>query len=185
MYARAIEEASSRLDDLRREEWEDLGLAALAMSLALAATQALPALAVPLFLGGVVVAARGLRALWRRWDLVDRLVGESDAYLIPEVRARAEREATAERRHAYAARLRGELQQTRLVYRDRVTPAAEEMEALARQLEDERLALDPACAVACMRLVSDPSVSPLLNAELPAEELRSRVRQIRSGFRQT
>jgi hypothetical protein len=60
--------------------------------------------------------------------------------------------------------------------------AAEELEALASELEDDELALDPACAVACMRLLSDLSASPLLNPALPPEELRSRVRQIRSGF---
>ena len=60
--------------------------------------------------------------------------------------------------------------------------AAEELEALACELEDEELALDPACAVACMRLLSDVSESPLLNPALPPELLRSRVRQIRSGF---
>jgi hypothetical protein len=185
MYARAIEDASSRLRELRQEEWEDLGLAALALSLALAATQARPALALPLFLGGVVVAVRGLRAFWRRWDLVDRLAGERDAYLIPEILARAEREATVERRQAYAARIRGELQQSVLAHRDRVMLVAEEMEALACELEDDELALDPACAVVCMRLLSDPSASPLLNLALPPEQLRSSVHQIRSGFRQT
>jgi hypothetical protein len=182
VYARAIEDASSRLSELRREEWEDLGLAALSMSLALAATQARPTLAMPLFLGGVVVAARGMRALWRRWDLVDQLAGERDAYLIPEVLARAEREATVERREAYAAWIRRELQQSGLAHRDRVMLVAEEMDALACELEDDELALDPACAVACMRLLSDPAASPLLNLALPPEELRSCVHRIRSGF---
>ena len=103
MYARAIEEASSRLRELRQEEWQDLGLGALSIALALAATQVRPALAMPLFLGGVVVAVRGMRALWRRWDLVERLAGERDAYVIPEVLAYAAREATVDRRHAYAS----------------------------------------------------------------------------------
>ena len=182
VYARAIEDASSRLCELRQEEWQDFGLAVLSMSLALAATQARPALALPLFLGGVAVAARGVRALWRRWDLVERLTGERDAYLIPEILARAEREATVERREAYAAWIRRELEQSALSHRDRVMLVAEEMEALACELDDDELVLDPACAVACMRLLNDASVSPLLNLALPPEELRSRVRQIRSGF---
>ena len=45
-----------------------------------------------------------------------------------------------------------------------------------------RSTLDPACAVACVRLLSDPEQSPLLNSAQPADELRSRVSQIRSGF---
>jgi hypothetical protein len=68
MYARAV-------DDPRREEWEGLGLAALALALAVAGTQVRPSLAVPLFLG----------ALWRRWDPVVRLDGENDAYVISEL----------------------------------------------------------------------------------------------------
>ena len=78
------------------------------------------------------------------------------------------------RRHTHAALIRGELEQTELAYRDRVILAVEELEALACELEDDELALDPACAVACMRLVSDVSESPLLNPDLPPELLRSR-----------
>ena len=183
MYARAVEEASSRLRELRQEEIEDLGLAVVSVGLALAATEVRPILAMPLFLGGIVVAVRGMRAFWRRWDLVDRLSCERDAFVIPEVLARAAREATVDRRHAHASRIRGELHQTRLAYADRVTLAAEELETLACELEDDELALDPACAVACMHLVSDPSSSPLLNPALAPEELRSRIHQIRAGFR--
>jgi hypothetical protein len=182
MHARAVDDASLRLRELRREEWEDLGLAALAMALALAATEARPALALPLFLGGVGVGALGLRALWRRWDLLDRLTREPGAYTIPEVLACAAREATLERRHDFAELIRGELTQTRLGFGERVLLAADELEALASALEDDELALDPACAVACMRLVSDVAESPLLNPTRPQEELRSRVRQIHSGF---
>ncbi len=182
MHARAVDEASSRLRELRQEEWQDLGLAALSLGLALATTQVRPALAMPLFLGGLVVGVRGMRALWLRWALVERLASERDAYVIPEVQAFAAREATLDRRHTYAAQIRGELQQTGLADGARVMLAAEELEALACELEDDELALDPATAVACMRLLSDPSTSPLLNPALPPEQLRSRVRQIRSGF---
>jgi hypothetical protein len=183
MYARAVDEASSRLRELRQEEWEDLGLAAFSLALALAATQVRPAFAMPLFIGGIAIGARGMRALWRRWDLVERLAGEHEAYEIPEVFAYAAREATFERRHTYAAWIRGELQQTTLLHAQRVRLAAEELEALACELDDHKLELDPASAVACMRLLSEPAQSPLLNLELPPEELRSRVRQIRAGFR--
>jgi hypothetical protein len=62
------------------------------------------------------------------------------------------------------------------------TAAAEELEALALELDDEALTLDPACAVVCMRLLADGAESPLLNPGLPAEDVRSRLRQIRAGF---
>ena len=60
---------------------------------------------------------------------------------------------------------------------------AGELDALAFELEDGDLELDPAAAVACMRLLSDVPRSPLLNRELPTEDLRSRVLRIRCGFR--
>jgi hypothetical protein len=173
MYARAVEDASARLRELRREEWEQLGLAALALGVAVAATEVRPALALPLFLAGLVVGALGLRALWRRWDLVERLSGERDAHLIPEVLAYAAREATMERRQSLAALIRSRLNQPEPAVAARVNAAAEELEALACELEDGELTLDPACAVACMRLLSDPAGSPLLNQALPPEELRS------------
>ena len=183
MYARAVDDAGARLRELRHEEWEKLGLAALALGLAVTATQIRPSVALPLMLGGFVVGALGVRALWRRWDLVDRLAGERDAYVIPEVLKYASREATMERRSAMATFIRGWLGEPGSSLEARVRPAAAELEALASELTDDGLELDPACAVACQRLLSDLGASPLLNASRPPEELRSRVRQIRAGFR--
>jgi hypothetical protein len=182
MYARAIDDAAVRLRDLRREEIEDLGLGALVLAAAVGATQLVPALALPLFVGGLVVGARGLRALWRRWDLVERLTDDRDAYVISEVHARASREATLERRRSFAIVIRSWLRSPGPELESRIAAARPELEALVAQLEDPDLALEPACAVACLRLVSDPAGSPLLNTALPPAELRSRVRQIRSGF---
>ena len=103
MYARAVDDAADRLRELRREEWGDFGLAALALGLAVVGSQARPALAMPLFLAGLTVAGLGVRALWREWDLLDRLAGERHAYVIPQVLAYAAREATTERRRTFAA----------------------------------------------------------------------------------
>ena len=94
MYARAVDDAADRLRALRHEECEALGLAALALVLAVVAAEVRSrVLALPLFLGGLVVGALGMRALWRRWDLVERLSGDRDAYVIAEVRAYASRES--------------------------------------------------------------------------------------------
>jgi hypothetical protein len=182
MYARAVDDAAANLRALRQQEWGDLGLAALALALAVAVTQVHPELAGPLFLGGLVVGGLGIRALWRRWVLVERLAGERDAHVIPEVLAYARRETTMERRQTFAALLRRELQQPGRVVDARIAAVADELEALARELEDDALALDPVSAVACMRLLSDAAESPLFNAVVPVEELRSRILQIRSGF---
>ena len=170
MYARAVDEAGARLRELRHEGWQDLALAGLALGLSVVAAAVFPTLAMPLFVGGVVVAVLGLRALWREWDLVERLADEHDAYVISEVRAYALRVAAMERRHGYAAMIRGEAE----VHRDAGVEV--ELEALAAELDDEELELDPACAVACMRLLTDV-------AELWEPELSSRIRRIRGGFR--
>ena len=177
MHARAVDEGATRLRTLRHEQWEDLGLGAVAIALAVAATQVQPHLAGPLFVGGLAIGLKGMRAAWRRWDLVDRLAGDGDAHVLPEVLAYASRQASMERRRTFASLLR-----SRLLGSDaRIAAVAQELEELAIELEDNSLALDPVAAVACMRLLSDPE-SPLLDRAAPAQELRSRVRQIRAGF---
>jgi hypothetical protein len=183
MYARAVDDAATRLGHLRRQQWEHLGLAAFGLGLALAATQVHPSLAIPLLIGSFAVGARGVRALWCRWDLVDRLAGERDAYVISEVLTYASREATIERRQSLAGSIRSTVRQPGERIEERVGAAAEELEALARELDDAELELDPPCAVACARLLSDVAASPLLNPALPPEQLRSVLLQIRAGFR--
>jgi hypothetical protein len=182
MYARAVDDAKIRLRSLRRERWEDLGLAALVLVLAVVAAEVRPELALPLFVGGLAVGALGIRALWRHWDLVERLSGERDAYVIPEVFANASRETEIERRQSFAALIRSRLPQPGIVSDARVAAAAGELEALAAERDDRALVLEPAAAVACLRLLTDLDDSPLLNPAVPPEDLRSRIRQIRSGF---
>jgi hypothetical protein len=184
VYARAVDQADARLRELRQEGRGELALATTALVASVAATTVVPDLAVPLFLGGLVVGVIGIRAVWRRWDLLDHLSGERDAHVISEVRDFASREATMERRQSFAALLRSTLREARRVADARVLAAAGDLDALVTELEDGELTLEPASAVACMRLLSDVTRSPLLNRATPPEDLRSRVRQIRSGFRQ-
>jgi hypothetical protein len=183
VYARAVDDAGAQLRLLRQEARGGLGLAGFALGLALGASHVRPTLALPLFVGALGVGALGIRALWRRWDLVERLAGERDAYVIPEVKAYASREATMERRQSFAALIRGRLPQPGVIVEPRIAVVADELEALAAELEDVALVLDPALAVACMRLLSDLAESPLLNRAMSPEDLRSRVRRIRSGLR--
>ncbi len=182
MHARAIEDAEVRLRELRTEEWEDLALAALAVVTSLVATQRAQPLALPLFVGGLAILVLGVRALWRRWDLVDRLCGEGDAYVIREVLERAARETTMERRVRFAMLLCCRLDAPEPSCAARIAAAADDIRSLACELEDDELELEPASAMACMRLVYDPVSSPLLNPELPDDELRPRVLQIRAGL---
>lgn len=181
MYARAIDDAALRLDELRHEEWEDLGLGAVALALCIVATQIVSSLALPFFLGGLFLWFRGLRALVVRWNLVERLAEEEDAYVLPEVLERASRETTMDRRRSFAAIIRTALRDGELASSP-FDPAVHDLELLASELEDERLLLEPAAAVACFRLLSEAEDSPFLNAALPIELLRSRAWQIRAGF---
>jgi hypothetical protein len=181
MYARAVDEAAQRLRELRREERGDLWLAVGVMALALAAAEAHHPLALPLFSGSLTVGGLGLRALWRRWDLVDRLSGERDAYAIAEVLEYAAREATPERRRSYSTSIRRSIED-RSPYDVRIARVADELDGLARELEDETLTLDPACAVACRRLLNDPADGALLDSAVSAEDLLASIRRIRLGL---
>jgi hypothetical protein len=182
MYARAVDQAALELRELRREELGDFGLAGVALVLAVAASELRPTLALPLLLGSLVVLTLGLRAFWRRWDLVDRLAGERDAYAISEVLAYATREASLERRRDYAAVIRRRLDEDSPTYDARLAPVAGDLGALASDLEDAALALEPECAVACSRLATEPEESALLNRAFRPEDLRARVSTIRAGF---
>jgi hypothetical protein len=166
---------------LRHEEREDAALAALTFVLALGASQFVPELAVPLVIGALAVTYLALRAFWRHWELVDRLLLDRDAYQIREVRTRAERSATLENRHRLAMSIRSMLEEPGCAS-PRVRSATGDLQALARELDDAELSLDPACAVACERLLTDGSASPLYNPALPAHDTDARVRQIRAGF---
>ena len=73
MHAPTVDEAGVRLRELRLEEWYDLALAGVAVALAVGAAELAPSLALPLLIGGLALGGLGIRALWRHWDLVDRL----------------------------------------------------------------------------------------------------------------
>ena len=180
MVARAVEAEGRRLHDLRQEEWEDGAVAVAAFGLAVAASAVRPAFALPLFIGGAVLAWRAVLAGWRRWDLLDRLLVEPDAYAIPEVRARAGQQASMTNRRWLSRAIRSRLQ---LGKNPRVVANADELAALAEELVDPQLELDPICACACSRLLTDEFSSPLINFQLPAEDVRPRLLQIRFGFR--
>ena len=182
MYARVLEEAEARLVDLHHDEVQRIALSAVALGASLAATVVYEPLVMPLFLGGLVLGVLGIGAIWRHWDLLDRLADDRDAYSIPAVRAYAARDARMDRRRANAAQIRAWIHDP-LPGNARVVEFAGALEELARELEDEALDLDPACAIACRRLVTDPLTSPLFNEALPGEDVGSTIVRIRTGFR--
>jgi hypothetical protein len=183
MTARMIEEAEQRLRRLKQDEWSRLALAALAMGLALLATVVHPPFAIPLLLGALTVGVLAAHAFLERADLAHELLLERDAYLIPEIRHKAQEIASMESRRALAQVIRRKLAPLPgFSVTPRVAEAAEELKALACELDDERLLLDPACAVQCAELITSYTASPLINELLPADDLHVTLRQIRQGF---
>jgi len=106
MTAREIDSAASRLQELRALTAGDLGLAALAFALALAASVMHPPLALPLLAGAFAMTFLGLRAFLRRSFLVEELAREPEAYELVDVRRFCARAATPARRRLLAERLR-------------------------------------------------------------------------------
>ena len=181
MYAWQIDGAANELRGLRHEEVLDTFLAAVTFGLALAASELARSFAVPLLVGALTSIFLGVRAFWRRWDLLDRLLLERDAYSITEVRRRAERSARMTNRQLLAASISRLLVHPYCACSTRVLAEAEELEALSHDLDDPELILEPICAVACERLVREDS-SPLFDEALPAGDTGVRIRQIRAGF---
>jgi len=183
MTAQTVREAEHRLRELRQDEWADLGLAALAMALALAASVLHPPLALPLFIGALVSSALAGRAFFRRSELFDRLLLDSDAYSIPEIRRRVEAIASMESRRALAQAARTRLMPAPGCSRPpRVSAVEDELAALAAELDDETLSLDLDCAARCHQLLNNYGESPLLNHLLPEEDVRIWIRRVRCGF---
>jgi hypothetical protein len=184
MTGRMIEEAEQRLRELRKDELSCLGLAALATCLALGASIVHPPLAIPFLLGALTVAVLAGRASLERADLKHRLLLDRDAYLIPEIRRQAEETASMKSRRTLAEAVRRRLAPVPgYPIPARVAAVSDELESLACALEDERLVLDPACAVQCTELLTAYMDSPLLNHLLPPEDVRVQLRQIQAGFR--
>ena len=183
MYARAIDEAEARLLELHHEERYRLGLSAVALAASLAMTAIYVPVVLPLFVGGLAVGVLGMRTFWQHWDIVDRLADERDAYVIPEVLSYAARDTCMERRSTSAALIRSWLCTAALAGSSPVLVQAEELEALACELEDRDLELDPACAVACRRFLTDGTVSPLFDDAARREDIESWIVRIRDGFR--
>jgi hypothetical protein len=183
MTAHTLKDAEHRLHQLRQDEWADLGLAALAMVLALAASFLHPPLALPLFVGALASSVLAGRAFFRRLELFDQLLLDRDAYSIPEIRRRAEEIASMESRRQLAQAVRAKLTPVSGYPRPpRVSAVADELESLACELDDQTLSLDPDCAVRCHQLLNNYGESPLLNHLLPEQDVAVWIRRIRSGF---
>lgn len=183
-HALRSEDARWELHKLRVEELSDFLLAGVAMALSLAATRWAPAFAMPLFLGGVVVLVLAVRAVFRRWELSERLLLDPDAYEIDEIRARAEQFASLQERRRLAWSIRALVAEPGPYRGPTVQLVADQLAQLANELDDEELTLDPISAVRCRQLINDVETSALLNPALPSDGLRVAIARIRNGFEQ-
>jgi hypothetical protein len=66
---------------------------------------------------------------------------------------------------------------------ERAARHADEFHSLATELATPEAQVQPASAVACLRLLTRPPESPLYNERLPADELALALRAIRAGIR--
>lgn len=181
MTARQIDEAAKRLHDLRLESVEDLALAGGAFTLALTATRLAPSLAVPLLVGAMAVTFLGIRALVRRWFLVEDLAVERDAYAIGAVRRYGERVSSPERRRLLADSLRAILEGSSADVAVRVAAVRPELKELIAALEDPRRTPEPEAVVTIERWLH-VSPQPLHDSEVPVDQLRSRLRSLLADF---
>jgi hypothetical protein len=183
MYARQVDEQSTELHELKHDELELAGLTVLCFGFALAA-HGRPTIALPLLIAGMAGAALAVRAFWRRWDLVDRLLLDRDAYAIAEVRSRAEQAALLENRRSLASSIRWRLEHASAFTEPdgRLLRVAPFLAELADELDDEMLDLDPLRAVECDRLLADGLASPLVDATASVDDVFAWVRRIRAGF---
>jgi hypothetical protein len=184
MDARSVERAEIQLHELRLQGLCDFVLAGVAFAAALAGSRLLPPLAVPLLVAGMGVALLGMRALVRRYLLLEDLAVDRDAYLIPEVRAVALRAASREHRRRLACAIREALNPTWCGGNPRVEANRDLLLEMGAALEDEALTLDPAAAIALDRLLTAGECN-LYSSGLPADELRSRLRRILDAFTAT
>ena len=177
MDARAVERAELELHELKLRGLSDFGVAVVALGAAVVGSSVLPPLAMPLLLGGLGVGVLGVRALVQHYLLVEDLAVDPDAYLIPEVRRVALRTASLEHRRQLAASIRHALNTSTWGPCPCVDSNRDLLGELATALEDDRLAFDPASAVALDRLLTGGERN-LYSPDLPADELRSRLRRI-------
>jgi hypothetical protein len=168
MNARQLDDAAGRLHELGVESAEDIVLAMVATGLALAASQLLPALAMPFLAGAIAVGFLGVRAYVRRTFLVEDLASEPDAYVIPAVRNCGLRATTVANRHALARTIRIAAVDQRLA------PIRGELAQLPGLLEDNGRRLDPCSLVALEQWLRDPCGS-FRDLEAPAADLRGRL----------
>jgi hypothetical protein len=186
VYERALEQATHDLDRRRRRALHATALASAAFAAASAAVWFSMSVAVALVSGAVLEILVAAEATHGRRQLVARLALHPAAYVLPEVAAYGAEATRAPQRARLAAWLSEVVAEAdgpySLCLRERVKVVSHELEALARELVSPVRSIEPASAVACRRLLTHMTESPLYNAVLPLEDLQMALRRIRAGI---
>lgn len=184
MDARSVEVVERELGLRRLEMFVNGALAVVSGALAGAAEGFQPRLVLVFGIGAGCAFALAVVAVVRRRDLIRRVALEREAYVIPAVRRYGFGLTTPRRRKLLARSLRSlsDEAQSAFVVRDRVVAFRRELEELAAAFERCGSEVDPISAVACLCLLTDGGLSPLLNPALPVEDLRSALERIRGGI---
>ncbi len=186
------QEAERKLDALRAQG-RDFGVACvlslLGALLAAAVDQRLTLGLAAVAFGTAVLCAR---SLWRRRELIVKLLAERDAYSIGAVRRQATRFATPKRRRRLGAWLRKLVavadgdqhppSTTVRVIDARVRPRRERLLKLADAFEDDTRAVHSASVALLHQVLTRPGLSPLYNVGLQEDLLDLALHRIEAGI---
>ena len=131
-----------------------------------------------------------VRACDRRRDLLTLLVGQRSAYVLPEVARAGERLATPRARAALAGSLERLVKASRhgpvigpaLLPTERIAANADQLLRLASLLARADAVVHPATVALLQRLVSSSLYSPLLNLDVPEQELAILLRRLQTAI---
>lgn len=186
MHERALEQAAHDLVRRRRRAVQAGVLCGAAALAALAAVWFSIPLAAALGVGAFLEALLAAWAVDARRQLIARLALQPAAYALPEVAAYGARAAQPPQRARLAAWLADVVAEAgtpfSLCLGDRVALVAHELEALARELVSPARSVQPASAVACRRLLTHMTESPLYNPGVPVSDLYAALHRIRAGI---
>jgi hypothetical protein len=148
----------------------------------------LHALLWPLGAGAAVALALYVRASDGRRSLLAVLVAQRSAYVLPEVAHAGERLATPQARAALAASLerlvaasrRGPVIGPALVPTERIAANADQLLRLASLLARGEAVVHPSTVALLQRLLTSSLASPLLNLDVPEQELAILLRRVRT-----
>lgn len=186
------QEAERKLDALRaqgRDFGVAFGLSLVGALIALAVDQRLALGLAAVAFGTAVLCAR---SLWRRRELVVRLLAERNAYSIGAVQRQAVRFATPKRRSRLGAWVRKLVavadgdehpaSTTVRVLDARVSPRRERLLKLADALGDDTREVHPASIALLHQLLTRPGLSPLYNIGLKEDLLDLALHRIEAGI---